>query len=113
MEQQKRYLVIRLSKIISKYAKLKSNTEYLEWFFENSRNFNIGYIKSDYRFKKNIRLTLDFEEDLIQLNKIFNDFRNKDINLQDVINYLNKNPKVISMNKHLIPKFKKLKKIQN
>ena len=101
----------RTIEIISKYAKVKSNTEYLEWFLENNRNFNIGYIKSNYKFKKDIRLTLDFKDDLLQLNKIFSDLSHlKHISLNDVIKYLNKNPKVIKINSHLIPKFKKLEK---
>ena len=58
----------RTIEIISKYAKVKSITEYLEWFLENNRNFNIGYIKSNYKFKKDIRLNLDFKDDLLQLN---------------------------------------------
>tara|TARA_B100000963_G_scaffold358210_1_gene382270 strand:- start:8432 stop:10192 length:1761 start_codon:yes stop_codon:yes gene_type:complete len=101
----------RTIKTISNYSKINKNTEYLEWFLENGRNFKVGYIKSNYKFKKNIRLTLDFEEDLIQLNKIFNDLKHLDhIKIQDVINYLNKNPKVIKINSHLIPKFKKIEK---
>ena len=45
------------------------------------RNFNVGYIKSDYKFKKDIRLTLDFEEDLEQLNKFIQIF-NKEHNFR-------------------------------
>ena len=102
---------IKTIELIAKYAKVQSNTEYLEWFLENERNFNVGYIKSDYKFKKDIRLTLDFEEDLDQLNKIYSNFRNKDhVTLEEAIKYLNKNPKIININKHLIAKFKKTEK---
>jgi len=97
--------------LIAKYAKVKSNTEYLEWFLENKRNFNVGYIKSDYQFKKDIRLTLDFKEDIEQLNKIYSNFQGKEhVTLEEAIKYLNKSPKIININKHLIAKFKKIEK---
>ncbi len=97
--------------LIAKYAKVGSNTEYLEWFLENKRNFNVGNIKSNYKFKKDIRLTLDFKEDLDQLNKIYSNFHSKEhVTLEEAIKYLNKNPKIINMNNHLIAKFKKTEK---
>lgn len=97
--------------LIAKYAKVESNTEYLEWFLENKRNFNVGYIKSNYQFKKDIRLTLDFKEDLEQLNKIYSNFHSKEhVTLEEAIKYLNKNPKIININKHLIAKYKKTEK---
>ena len=58
-------------KTISEQSKYKNNTEYLEWYLENSRNFKVNYIKSKYNFDKKTRLTLDFKEDLILFNKIF------------------------------------------
>jgi spore coat polysaccharide biosynthesis protein SpsF (cytidylyltransferase family) len=99
----------RTIEAISKYAKIPSNTEYLEWFLENSRNFKVEYIKSPYKFNKRIRLTLDFEEDLLQLNKIFSALKhlNGEFSLKDVLKYLDKNPKIININSHLNPKFKK------
>ena len=99
----------RTIEAISKYAKIPSNTEYLEWFLENSRNFKVGYIKSPYKFNKRIRLTLDFKEDLLQLNKIFSALKHLkgEFSLKDVLKYLDKNPKIIDINGHLNPKFKK------
>ena len=99
----------RTIEAISKYAKTPSNTEYLEWFLENSRNFKVGYIKSPYKFNKRIRLTLDFKEDLLQLNKIFSALKHLkgEFSLKDVLKYLDKNPKIIDINSHLNPKFKK------
>jgi len=97
---------LRVIEAISKYSAKPENTEYLEWFLENSRNFKIDYIKSNYRFDKKIRLTLDYKEDLLQLNRIFKAFKSKkEFTLKDVLNYLKKNKKVVNINCHLKPKF--------
>ena len=79
----------------------------MEWYLENSKFFNISYIKSNYIFDKSIRLTLDFQEDLVLFNKIFEYFKN-DIDkftLYDVLVFLKKNPEMIKINSHLTPKF--------
>jgi len=92
--------------IVEKVVQPK-NTEYLEWYLENSRNFKIDYIKSNYVFDKSIRLTLDYKEDLVLFNKIFDYFK-KDIDkftLRDVLFYLKNNPEIIKINNHLTPKF--------
>ena len=92
---------------IAKHAEKPKNTEYLEWYLENNKYFNIDYIKSDYIFDKSIRLTLDYKEDLILFNEIFEYFK-KDIDkftLSDVLLYLRNNPEMIKINSHLTPKF--------
>ena len=97
---------LRAIEAITKYSAKPENTEYLEWFLENSRNFKIDYIRSNYKFDKKIRLTLDFKEDLLQLNHIFKAFKSKkEFSLKDVLNYLKKNKKVVNINCHLKPKF--------
>ena len=88
-------------------AEKPENTEYLEWYLENSKIFNISYIKSNYIFDESIRLTLDFKEDLILFNKIFEYFKS-DIDrftLYDVLVFLKNNPEMIKINSHLTPKF--------
>jgi len=92
---------------ITQNAEVSKNTEYLEWFLENSRNFKVGYIKSNYRFNKTTRLTLDFKEDLILFNNIFKHFKNDvdNFTLKDVLAYLKKNPKLIKINNYHKPKF--------
>lgn len=92
---------------ITQNAEVSKNTEYLEWFLENSRNFKVGYIKSNYKFNKTIRLTLDFKEDLILFNNIFKYFKNDvgNFTLKDVLVYLKKNPKLIKINNYHKPKF--------
>ena len=85
------------------------NTEYLEFFLENSRNFKVDHIESDYTFDKSIRLTLDYKDDLILFNKIFNHFKNdvENFTLKDVLLFLKNNPKLIKINNHHKPKFSK------
>lgn len=88
-------------------AEKPENTEYLEWYLENNKIFNISFIKSNYVFDKSIRLTLDFEEDLILFNKIFEYFK-IDIDkftLYDVLVFLKNNPEIVKINSHLTPKF--------
>lgn len=96
-------------KMISDQSIENRNTEYLEWFLENSKNFNVKYIKSNYKFEKSMRLTLDFREDLILFDKIFRHFRDKNANftLKSAIKFLNKNKKLININNFLTPKFKR------
>ena len=60
---------LRTIKTIAEHSLEPDKTEYLEWFLENNRNFKVEYIKSNYTFDKNVRLTLDYKEDLLQLNQ--------------------------------------------
>ena len=91
---------------IAKNAMTPKNTEYLEWYLENSRNFKVEYIKSNYAFDKSIRLTLDYKDDLVLFRKIFKQFKNVNkFTLEDVLYFLKKNPKLIKINNHYKPKF--------
>ena len=96
-------------KTISYQSKVSNNTEYLEWYLENSRNFKVKYIKSPYKFDKSTRLTLDYKEDLVLFDKIFSYFNDKNANftLKSVIKLLNKRRKLIKINSFLTPKYKK------
>ena len=87
-------------------AVVPENTEYLEWYLENERYFNVDYVESGYQYDSGIRLTLDYEEDFLFFSKIF-DYFNKfkpDFSLSDVICYLDENPDVKNINA-----FKKVK----
>ena len=99
---------LRTIKTIAEHSLEPDKTEYLEWFLENNRNFKVEYIKSNYTFDKNVRLTLDYKEDLLQLNKIYRGLKGKKhFNLSDVLNFLKKNKRIIKINSHLRPKFNK------
>ena len=78
-------------KTINDNAQKIDNTEYLEWFLENNKNFKVNYIKSKYVFNKSMRLTLDYKEDLKLFNIIFKKFDNNcNFTLQDVLKFLKK-----------------------
>lgn len=105
----KEVFTFRTIEIIAKHAAKPENTEYLEWYLENNRNFKVSYIKSNYVFDKSIRLTLDYNEDLELLNKIFAHFKKNinQFNLRNVLEFLRNNPRIIKINNHLKPKFTK------
>jgi len=88
-------------------VKVPSNTEYLEYFLENSRYFSINYITSDYSFDPKIRITLDYQEDYQFFARIFAHFNKYKPNftLRDVLEYLKENPEVAQINMHLNQKY--------
>jgi N,N'-diacetyllegionaminate synthase len=94
---------------IAKNAVIKNNTEYLEFYLNNSKNFKIDFIKSNYIFNKKTRLTLDFKEDLELFNKIFKHFDKdvENVKLREVLSYLQKNPMLLKINNFHKPKFSK------
>ncbi len=52
-----------------------------------------------------IRMTLDYPDDLKFFQNVFGHFKNRRFTLWDVIDYLDKNPEVIKINQHLQAKF--------
>ena len=85
------------------------NTEYLEYYLENERYFSVNRYKSDYSFNPDIRLTLDYEEDFKLFKLIFDNLYPKNIafDLQNVLDWLSKNPEAIDINKNKTLKYKK------
>tara|TARA_B100000989_G_C19533140_1_gene471581 strand:- start:4900 stop:6645 length:1746 start_codon:yes stop_codon:yes gene_type:complete len=96
-------------KIINEKSNDKMATEYLEFFLENKKYFNVNYIKSNYKFRKDIRLTLDYPEDRVLFDKIYKNFNDKNSNftLNDVLKLLKKKPNLIKINNFFKPKFEK------
>jgi len=83
------------------------NSEYLEYYLENERYFNVGYVKSKYKFNKKIRLTLDYKEDYILFKKIFSHFPARErntITIPQVLNFIKNNNKLIYINSFKIQK---------
>lgn len=105
----KEVISIKALKVINDKSINKNDTEYLEFFLENKKYFKVNYIKSNYKFDKNIRLTLDFPQDRVLFDKIHRYFNDKQSNfsLKDVLNYLKSMPKLIKINSFLKPKFDK------
>ena len=80
------------------------NTEYLEYYLENDRYFNVNYLDSGYDYDIRTRITLDYKEDLKFMKKICARFNNT-TRFKEILNYINNNPSVIKINTHT--KFKK------
>lgn len=92
---------------IAKNISNSKNSEYLEYYLQNDRYFNVGYVRSKYKFNKNIRLTLDYKEDYILLKKIFLNFSKKErntITIPKVLRFINSNKKLIKINSFRIQK---------
>jgi|TARA_B100000929_G_scaffold61954_1_gene47034 N,N'-diacetyllegionaminate synthase len=89
-------------KTIMETASKPENTEYLEYYLENDRNFNINYIDSGYVFNSKLRMTLDYKEDLQFFTKIYKHFSkvNPEFTLLEVIEWLNNNENIVSINSH-------------
>ena len=105
----KEVISTRVLKVINEKSVNKKDTEYLEFFLEKKKYFKINYIKSNYKFNKDIRLTLDFPQDRVLFDKIYRYFNDKHSNfsLKDVLNYLKTEPQLIKINSFLKPKFDK------
>lgn len=80
---------------------LKYDREHVTSYIRESENFNISNysIEKDY---SSVRLTVDWKEDFILIDKIFNFFKpNIFFNWLEVISIMDKNPKLLEINKHL------------
>lgn len=88
-----------ISKMIKIVPYEETNTDVITRYIEKA-NLKIGYVSlEDYERNENIRLTLDYEEDLEFFRKLYS---NIDIlaSGKEIINYLNKNPKLLQINFH-------------
>ena len=97
-----------LKKVV-KYIQVPQNSEYLEYIIDNKVYFNVNYIYSKYTFDKTIRMALKYKEDLLFFNKIFNKFykQHPNFTIQDVLDYLKSNNKIIKINNYKKDKLKK------
>ena len=69
------------------------------------KKFKIHNYESEEKFnRKDIRLTLDYPEDYQIIKKIFEELYplNNDFSAGDIIEYLDKNPKVKNINKNCV-----------
>ena len=98
---------LNVLKTILKTAVVPENTEYLEWYLENDRYFNVNYVESSYQYDPRIRLTLDYEEDFLFFSRVFEHFSslNPSFILEDVIAYLSENSDVVNINEFKTAKY--------
>ena len=82
------------------------NTEYLEYYLENDRNFSINYFDAGYVFNSKLRITLDYEEDLQFFSILFKHFNkfNNNFTLKEALMWLDENKDVVMVNAHMMQK---------
>ena len=61
-------------KLILDNANCPANNGYLEWYLNNDNYFSIIEVTSKYEFPDKIRLTLDYDEDLLLFKSVFEHF---------------------------------------
>lgn len=104
---KKEIVSISAIKTVMEQAIVPSNTEYLEYYLENDRYFNVNYVASDYSFDDRLRMTLDYEEDLHFFEAIFNHFKddNPQFTLGEALVWIGENPDIVEINAHMRQKF--------
>lgn len=84
-----------------------SETEMMSVYFTETGMFKTERLEGVPRDlqRPEIRMTLDYPEDLAFFRNIFAHFGNKRFDLRDVIEYLDRNPEVVGINRHLQERF--------
>lgn len=79
-----------------------TDTEMMWVYFKNTGQFKIATLKVNdpVFYNRNIRMTLDYEEDFAFFKAIFEHFKciNNDIPLRDIVAYLNTHPEIVQLN---------------
>jgi len=94
------------SKALQKVCDIKASddTEMMWTYFKDTGLFKIGKLQNAPKiyFSDKIRATLDYPEDFEFFTKIFEHFNceNNDVDLADIVKYLNDNPKIAEINIH-------------
>ncbi|MEK7124677.1 MAG: glycosyltransferase family protein [Patescibacteria group bacterium] len=77
---------------------------YAAYIMENPAKFKVHNFKSNSDFSS-LRWTLDYQEDLGFIKEIFDNFKNqKTFFMEDILKFMDKNPKVIEVNKSKVDK---------
>ncbi|MBP7552166.1 MAG: hypothetical protein KA885_01975 [Spirochaetes bacterium] len=91
-------------KALEKVCSIKdtNDTEMMWTYFEDTGLFNVGKLKVTEKlfFDKDIRLTLDYQEDFDFFTSVFNHFNNNEnkIPLIEIMKYLKNNPGIVKIN---------------
>ncbi len=95
-----------LEKICNLKQTENTDTGYRLFFTENDI-FNVHQLKpkKEIIFPKNLRLTLDYEEDLVLAKEIFKNLGN-DFHLHDILELVTKNPELLKITSNLEEKYK-------
>jgi len=95
------------SEAIKRVIKIKGEAEYSEymtWYMRNNSDiFKVNLINLDEKYLRNYRLTLDYEEDLIMFNKLFEKLNEQklDSSLLNVFKILDENPEIAAINNNI------------
>jgi spore coat polysaccharide biosynthesis protein SpsF len=99
---------IRVS-ALNKVCEIKdsSDTEMMWVYFKETGLFNcekLACVPDKFR-RPEIRMTLDYPDDMKFFKEVFGHFKNKRFTLWDTIEYLDEHPEVIKINQHLQEEF--------
>lgn len=89
-------------------------SEYMTWYFRNnSQFFTVNICPVPLEYVSTYRLTIDFQEDLDLMRKIYNDLGKGDsaIPISKTISYLDENPGIANINKNETVRWKTDKKL--
>lgn len=79
-----------------------SDTEMMWVYFKDTNLFRTSYLKVNDRifFDRNIRMTLDYEEDIQFFKVVFEHFKcaNNDVPLREIVPFLRCNPEIVKIN---------------
>lgn len=79
-----------------------SDTEMMWVYFKDTGLFKVGHldVSDPVFYDRDIRMTLDYEEDFNFFKTIFEHFQcvNNDVPLRQIVNYLKENPEIIQIN---------------
>ena len=78
--------------------------ENVSWYiYHHPEKYKIGNLKAEDELSDpTIRITVDYEEDFLLIEKVIKNFKNHLISLRDVVKFINENPKVRELNKKYI-----------
>ena len=84
-------------------ATLKHQREHVTpYIYEKSERFRVHYVKAEGKLKRpDIRITLDTKEDFELIKKIILHFDNIEFTARDIVDFLNRNPKLLEINKNI------------
>lgn len=88
---------------LNKTFKLAKEEKYREhvtlYMYNHPEDFKIGYVKGSSLYNKNYRLCVDTEMDFQLVKYIYENFKDEYVSSKDVINYLDNNKEIASINK--------------
>lgn len=96
-------------KEIKKYFPKADYSEYMTWYFQNNPEiFKLNYVELPDKWKRDYRLTLDYQEDLDLFNKVEEYFSKNNINynIDNLFEFLDKNPEISKINLNMPLRYK-------